>query len=96
MSDFFGELGKKITDTASDLGKKAEDTLEIQKIKGDIRSMKRANERDLRDIGRMVYEKFQKGEVDDTEYISRCEEIEKREEEIEKQEEEIVKIKEDI
>jgi hypothetical protein len=96
MADFFGELGKKISDTASDFSKKAEDTLEIQKIKSDIRSMKRANERDLRDIGRMVYEKFQKGEVDDTEYISLCEEVEKREEEIEKQEEQIVKIKEEI
>ena len=96
MADFFGELGKKIADTASDLSKKAEDTLEVQKIKGEIRSLKRANERDLKDIGRMVYEKFQKGEVDDTEYISLCEEIEKREEEIEKQEEQIVKIKEEI
>ena len=96
MADFFGELGKKIADTASDLSKKAEDTLEVQKIKGEIRSLKRANERDYKDIGRMVYEKFQKGEVDDTEYISLCEEIEKHEEEIEKQEEQIVKIKEEI
>ena len=54
MADFFGELGKKITDTASDLSKKAEDTLEIQKIMGEIRSLKRANERDYQDIGRMV------------------------------------------
>ena len=69
---------------------------EKEKIKNDIRSMKRSNERDLKDIGRMVYEKFRKGEVDDTEYISLCEEIEKREEEIEKQEEQIVKIKEEI
>lgn len=96
MADFFGELGKKISDAAIDISKKAEDTIEIQKIKSDIRSMKRFNERDLKDIGRMVYEKFQKGEVDDTEYISLCEEIEKREEEIEKQEEQIVKIKEEI
>ena len=44
----------------------------------------------------MVYEKFQKGEVDDTEYIGLCEQIEKREEEIESQEEQIVKIKEEI
>ena len=51
---------------------------------------------DFKDIGRMVYEKFQKGEVGDTEYISLCEEIEKREEEVEKQEEQIVKIKEEI
>ena len=84
MADFFGELGKKISDTAMDIGK------------SDIRSMKRANERDLKDIGRMVYEKFQKGEVDDTEYIGLCEQIEKREEEIESQEEQIVKIKEEI
>lgn len=96
MSDFFGELGKKITDTATEIGKKAEDTLEIQKLKREIRSLKRANERDLRDIGRMVYEKFQNGEVEDTEYISCCEEIEKREEEIEKQKEKIEKIREDV
>lgn len=96
MADFFGELGKKISDTATDIGKKAEDTIEIQKIKSDIRSMKRSNERDLKDVGRMVYEKFLKGEVDDTEYISLCEDIEKREEEIERQEEQIVKIKEEI
>lgn len=96
MADFLGELGKKISDTAMELSKRAEDTLEVQKIKGDIRSMKRANERDFKDIGRMVYEKFQKGEVDDTEYISLCEQIEKREEEIESQEEQIVKIKEAV
>ena len=95
MADFFGELGKKISDTASDISRKAEETFEIQKIKSDIRSLKRSNERDLKDIGQMVYEKFQTGEVDDTEYISLCEEIEKREEEIEKQEEQIVKIKEE-
>ena len=95
MSEFFRELGKKISDTASDISRKAEETFEIQKIKSDIRSLKRSNDKDLKDIGQMVYEKFQKGEVDDTEYISLCEEIEKREEEIEKQEEQIVKIKEE-
>ena len=85
MADFFGELGKKLSDTAIDISKKAEETFEVQKIKGDIRSLKRANERDMKDIGRMVYEKFRKGEVDDTEYIALCEQIEKREEEIESQ-----------
>lgn len=96
MADFFEELGKRISDAASDLGKKTEDTIEIQKIKGDIRSLKRANDRDLMDLGRMLYDKFQKGEIQDTDYIELCGNIEKREEEIEKQEEEIVRIKEDI
>lgn len=92
MADFFEGLGKRLSDAAADIGKKTGDTLEIQKIKSDIRSLKRANERDLIDIGRMVYEKFQDGEVSDMDYVTLCEEIEKRDEEIEKQEELIVKI----
>lgn len=83
-----------VSDVASDITKKTGDTLEIQKIKSNVRSLKRANERDLADIGRMVYEKFQSGEVSDMDYVTLCEEIEKRDEEIEKQEEEIVKIQE--
>lgn len=96
MADFFEDLGKKISDVASDIGKAAEDTVDIQKAKSNIRSLKRANERDLIDIGRMVYEKFQKNEVTDTDCIALCEAVEKREEEIEKKEEEIKKIREDI
>ena len=56
--------------------------------------MKRAYDRDMLHLGRMVYDKFQKGEVDDTDYISLCEETEKREQEMERLEEEIVKIQE--
>ena len=59
-------MEQKLSGVISDLGKKTEDTIEIQKIKSDIRSLKRANERDLIDIGRMVYEKFQHGEIRDT------------------------------
>ena len=91
MADFFEELGKKISDAASEIGKTAEDALEIQKLKSDIRSMKRANDRDMLHLGRMVYDKFQKGEVDDTDYISLCEETEKREQEMERLEEEIAR-----
>ena len=94
MADFFENLGKKITEVADDIGRKAGDTIEVQKLKSQIRSLNRANEKDYMDIGRMVYDKFQKGEVADTDYITLCEEIEKREEEMEKQEEEIVRIKE--
>lgn len=92
MTDFFEELGKKISDAANEFGKTAEDALEIQKLKSSIRAMKRANDRDMLHLGRMVYDKFQKGEVDDVDYISLCEETEKRELEMERLEEEIVKI----
>ena len=79
---------------ADDLGRKAGDTIETQKIKSQIRSLKRANERDYLDIGRMVYEKFQDGELFGTDYITICEAIEKRSEEIERKETELDKFKE--
>lgn len=95
MSDFFEDFSKKISDVASELGKKTNDTLEIQKIKSDIRSLKRANDRDYIDMGKAIYEKFQKSEVMDMDLITFCEAIEKREEEIEKYEAEIARIRED-
>lgn len=94
VSDFFEDLGKKITEVADDFGRKAGDTIEVQKIKSQIRSLRRANEKDFMDIGRMVYEKFQDGELSGTDYITICEAIEKREEEIEQKEVEIEKFKE--
>ena len=50
MADFFEQLGKKISDVAEDFGKKTEDTLEVQRIKSQIRSLDRANERDYIEI----------------------------------------------
>ena len=55
MADFFEDLGRKISDVANDIGKKTEDTIEIQKLKSDMRTLRRANDRDLMDMGRMVY-----------------------------------------
>ena len=91
--DFFEELGKKISDVASDIGKMTEDTIEIQKLKSNIRGLQRANERDLIDIGRMVYEKFKDSEISDLDYVAVCESIEKRDEEMKKIAEEIQHIK---
>ena len=93
MADFFEELGRKISDVAIDLGKKTEDTLEIQRLKSDIRALKRANDIDHMDIGRMVYEKFNDGEISDIDYVAVCEAIEKRNEEITKLTEEIDRIR---
>ena len=65
MVDFFEDLGRKISDVANDIGKKTEDTIEIQKLKSDMRTLRRANDRDLMDMGRMVYDKFVQGEISD-------------------------------
>ena len=55
MAGFFDDLGKRLSETANDLGKKAEDTLEIQKRKSDIRFLGRANDRDYMDIGKIIF-----------------------------------------
>jgi len=96
MSDFFEELGKRISDVAEDVGKKAGDTIETEKLKSKIRSLKRANDRDLQEIGKMVYDKFRASEIADLDYTALCEAVEKREEEVAEYEEEIRKIKEEI
>lgn len=92
MGDFFEDLGKKISDVAGEIGRKAGDTIEVEKIKSQIRSLRRANERDFMEIGRMVYDKFKDGEVSDFDYTKQCESIEKRDEETQKYEEEIRRI----
>lgn len=96
MADFFDDFGKKLADTASDLSKKAGDTWEVQKLKSEIRMLKRGNQRDFEDIGKSVYEKFTKNEIQDMDMIALCEAIEKRDEQIEKYEEQIVRIKEEM
>ena len=58
MSDFFDTIGKRISDTVDDLGKKAGDTIDIQKKKNEIYGLKRDSERDMTEIGRLVYERF--------------------------------------
>lgn len=78
MADFFEDWGKRISDAASELGKRTEDTLEIQRIKSEIRSLNRGNDRDYLDIGKAVYDSYQKGEVIDADMAALCEAIEKR------------------
>lgn len=96
MKDFFEDLGKRISDVATDVSKKTGDVLEVQKIKGDIRSLKRANERDFIEMGQMIYEKFKDGQVEDMDYVALCEAIEKRDESAEKLQEEVDRIQETV
>ena len=84
MAGFFDDLGKRLSETANDLGKKAEDTLEIQKRKSDIRFLSRANDRDYMDIGKIIFEKYRNGEVVDTDMAALCEAIDQRNEEVTK------------
>ena len=92
MAGFFDDLGKRLSETANDLGKKAEDTLEIQKRKSEIRFLSRANDRDYMDIGKIIFEKYRNGEVVDTDMAALCESIDQRNEEVTKIQAEIDRI----
>jgi len=83
MGDFFEDLGKKITETADMITKKTERVMEIQKLQNQIRNLERANERDLRDLGRMVFVAYKTdGDVKEP-YHELCENLKQREEMIE-------------
>lgn len=92
MEDFFEDLGRRISSAASDLSRKTADTIEVQKLKSNIRSLNRSSERDYIDIGKAVYDKYVKGEVVDGDVCDLCEAIEKRDGEIKGIQAEIAKI----
>lgn len=104
MKEFFENLGKIVVEKAEVVGKKAEEvvdvvskkteqTVEIQKIKSRIHTMERNNERDLKDIGKMVYDKYKKGEEVDSQFAELCEAIKEREETIEDAKKDIAELK---
>lgn len=100
MDELFGKLekiskvfGEKVGEKVEEVGKLAEDTIEVQKIKTQIHGLKRANERDLIDMGKFMYEKYKSGEVIDSELAAFCDEISNREEQIEEYSKEISRIK---
>lgn len=104
MSGFFENLkqvlsekaevvSKKTGEVVDVVTKKTEQTLEVTKIKSQISTMERNNERDFKDIGKMIYERYNKGEVIDADFIELCEAISERDESIRKAKEEIAGLK---
>lgn len=93
MKDFFEDLGKKIGETAEAVTNMAGEAMEIQRIKNQIRSLERSNDRDMVDLGKMLYDRFKEGEMFDTEVMELCDAVQKREEKIAEYEEEAASLK---
>ena len=93
MRDFLEGLGKKISETAETFTNKAGEVVEVQRIRNQIHTLERNNDRDFRDIGRMIYDKYRDGEVIDTDMACICEEIVKREESMDELEQMIADMK---
>lgn len=96
MKSFFEDLGRKIGETAETVTNKAGEAVEVQRLKNQIRTLERGNERDYMELGRMVYDHYKDGEVVDAEAIGICEAIENREESIGKYEQQISDVKGDV
>lgn len=86
-------VAKKTEEAVEVVAKKTEETVEVQKIKSQIRVMERNNDRDLQDIGKMVYERYQKGKEVDAEFVELCEAISEREESIDDCKKQVAEIK---
>ena len=76
-------FGKKVAgslqEAADTVTKKTEEAVNTQKIKSEISRLGRANEKDFAEMGRLVYEIYKKGEMEDPDLRAISEEIEKRE-----------------
>ena len=82
MSDFFNDLGKCISDTVDEIGKKADDMMEIGKYNSQIKSLRRENTRDYVDMGKLIYQRYLDGKELDEELVKFCEEIQERDEDV--------------
>ena len=104
MKDFIENFGKVVLEKAEVVTKKtgevvevvaqkAEKTVEVQKIKGKISNMERINDKDYKRIGKMVCQKFKKGDESMAVFAEICEAIAQREEDILALKKEIADIK---
>lgn len=95
MKELFDDIVEKLSGAAEQVGKKADEVIETQKIKNQIRGLEKNNRRDLRDLGRLIYEKYKSGEVIEEAYLELCESISEREDEIRSCETELIRVKAD-
>lgn len=93
MKDFFEDLGKRLNETAETVTARANEAIEIQKLKGQIRELSRGNAVDLMELGRSVYDRYKNGEELDDTSKGLCDAIKNREGNIEEYEKKISLLK---
>ena len=105
MSEVLEKWGQIVKNTARDVTEKTGEVVEVvvekteqiveeQKLKRQIRTMERSCLRDFKDIGKIIYHKYKKGEEIDPRCIELCETIAEREVYIKKMKEQAAKSKE--
>mgnify|MGYP000110887104 CR=1 FL=1 len=93
MRDFFGDLGKRIGETAETMTNRAGDVIEIQRLKAQIRELARGNAVDLMELGKTIYDRYKAGEEVSESEKALCDAIQNREESMSGYEKKISKIR---
>lgn len=93
MRDFIEDLGKRLGETAETVTNKAGEAIEIQRLKGQVRSLARGNAVDLMELGKMIYDRYKAGEKVEENAEGLCDAIQSREKSIEAYEKTIARIK---
>lgn len=93
MKDFFEDLGKRLGETAETMTNKAGEAIEIQRLRGQIRTLARGNAVDLMELGKTIYDRYKAGDEVGEKYRTVCEAIQNREESMEEYENKIARIK---
>lgn len=74
-TEFFDGLGETLTRTAKELGERAEQIYETQKLRNKISGEERIIDKVMADIGNLIYKRHVNGEALDSELSVLCEEI---------------------
>ncbi len=96
MRTFFEDLGQRIAETAEKVTNKAEDAVEVTRIKNQIRNLEHANKEDLIELGKKIYAQYKTGEGISAEYADLCEAVENRQASIQKYEKQLSVVKGDM
>ena len=72
---FFNDLGKKITDTVDVVGKKTNEVVEIQKLRGQISGLERETAGCYEELGKLYFAKYENHEALPEEAETLCDTI---------------------
>ena len=94
MASFFDTLSKTATDAATRASAKADELLEVNKLKGKQADIKKEIGVTLNQIGQQCYKRYKKGDVFDEELTKLCKHLERLQKDIQGFDEEIADAKE--
>ncbi|MDD3277348.1 MAG: zinc ribbon domain-containing protein [Lachnospiraceae bacterium] len=74
-NDFFGNLGKTLSETAKTVGEKTDEFIAIQKLRSQQNTLENEVKKNFKDVGEMIYQRFIGGEAFPEEISEICQEI---------------------